>query len=354
MQPKQPDSCPGVLRPHAAADGALVRVRLPGGALEPAQLDVLAELAGGEPLEFTSRGNLQLRGVTDLETVRARLVAAGLLPSSTHERVRNIVASPLAAGLRATAARLDEAIRSRPGLAELPGRFLFALDEDGDVASLAADAESRAGVLHLAGRPTDLPGTVDALLDAAQAFLDLRTDEWRIRDLPEGAERIAAALGGAVTGQREVPAPPTPPPVGWFDLPDGAVTLGMGVPLGRLEPRTAQFVAAVDHPITITPWRTLHLHGLDEGAAETVVRVLAPMGLIFDANAPLLRVSACVGDHGCARAQGDSLAHAARAAERIGAGERVHVVACERGCGAPPGEHRRVVLPLDDPAGPAA
>ncbi|WP_269432086.1 precorrin-3B synthase [Tsukamurella asaccharolytica] len=327
----------------------MARVRLPGGALEPPQLDVLAEIAGAEPIELTSRGNVQLRGVADLDAARERLTAAGLLPSPTHERVRNIVASPLSGELRGTAAALDRALRARAELAALPGRFLFALDDGaGDVAALAADAEIRDGVLHLDGHPTDLAATVDRLLDVAQAFLDLRADEWRLRDLPDGARRIAAALGGTVTGPRAVPSPPMPPPVGWFDRPDATVTLGMGVPLGRLDPRTARFVAAVDHPITITPWRTLHLHGLEEGVAETVVRVLAPMGLIFDAAAPLLRVSACVGDHGCARAQGDALAHAAGLAAGTYGGidhdERVHVVACERGCGAPPGEHRRVIV----------
>ena len=332
-----------------------MRVRLPGGRISPAQLLALAELAGDQALELTSRGNIQVRGVADIDTARVSLADAGLLPSDTHERVRNIVASPLADTLDGTAAALDEALRGRAALAALPGRFLFALDDGaGDVAALAADVESRDGVLHLDGHPTDLAGTVDVLLDAAQAFLDLRTDEWRLRDLTDGAARVAAALGGAVNGPRSVPAPPTPPPVGWFDRPDGSVALGMGVPLGRLDTRTAQFVAAVDHPITITPWRTLHLHGLEEGAAETVVRVLAPMGLIFDAGAPMLRVSACVGDHGCARAEGDSLAHAEGLAASLDDDERVHVVACERGCGAPSGEHRRVVVPLSDPTGPDA
>ncbi|KXP01324.1 nitrite/sulfite reductase [Tsukamurella pseudospumae] len=334
-----------MLRPHSAADGALVRVRLPGGRISPAALQELAELAGENALELTSRGNVQLRGVVDLDAARERLMATGLLPSDSHERVRNIVASPLSSDVRDTAARLDEALQARPELAELPGRFLFALDDGtGDVAALAADAEIRDGVVHLDGHPTDLPATAPHLLDAAQAFLDVRADEWRIRDLPDGARRIARALGGRVTGPRDVPEPPNPPPVGWFDQADGTVVLGAGVPLGRLDPRTAQFVAAVDHPITITPWRTLYLHGLDEGAAETVVRVLAPRGLIFDANSPLLRVSACVGDHGCARAQGDALAHAAELAGTIGDDERVHVVACARGCGAPSGEHRRVVV----------
>lgn len=323
-----------------------MRVRLVGGRITADQLAELADLAGGEPLELTSRGNVQVRGVADLQDARGRLAAAGLLPSESHERVRNIVASPLSDELRSTAADLDSGLLSRPALAELPGRFLFALDDGtADVAAHAADVESRSGRLHLDGHPTDLAGTVDLLLAAAQAFLDLRDDEWRVRDLPDGARRVAGALGGSVTGPRDVPAAPSALPVGWFDRPDGTVALGAGVPLGRLDPKLARFVAAVEHPITITPWRTLVLHGLDEGAAETVVRVLAPMGLIFDAHAPALRVSACVGDHGCARAQGDSLALAAELIDGIDADERVHVVACERACGAPSGGHRLVITP---------
>jgi precorrin-3B synthase len=36
------DACPGALQTHAAADGALARVRVPGGALTSEQLRVLA------------------------------------------------------------------------------------------------------------------------------------------------------------------------------------------------------------------------------------------------------------------------------------------------------------------------
>ncbi|CAM3671022.1 precorrin-3B synthase [Tsukamurella strandjordii] len=324
-----------------------MRVRLPGGRLTPAQLETLADLSDGDDIELTSRGNIQLRGVADVDAARAALSGAGLLPSETHERVRNIVASPMSRALADRAAAFDEALRGRAALAALPGRFLFALDDgSGDVATLAADVETRDGALHLDGHRTDLPGTVEHMLDAAQAFLDLRADEWRIRDLPDGAARVAAALGGVILG-RDSPAAPPAPPVGWFDRDDGTVALGAGVRLGRLPARTARFLAAIDRPLTVTPWRTILVHDLDDGAAETVVRVLAPMGLIFDANSPWLRVSACVGDHGCARAEADALGHAAGLVDDLDADERVHVVACERGCGAPSGEHRLVIAPPD-------
>src|SRR3954451_13470638 len=89
------DACPGALQTHAAADGALARIRVPGGLLSAAQLRVLAAATrdlGDGGLELTGRGNVQLRGLPDdrVTELGDRLAAAGLLPSPTHERVRNV------------------------------------------------------------------------------------------------------------------------------------------------------------------------------------------------------------------------------------------------------------------------
>ncbi|WP_238490523.1 hypothetical protein [Actinoplanes flavus] len=127
------DACPGALRLHAAADGLLARVRLPGGLLTGARLRALRELAeefGDGALELTSRANIQLRGLsaTDAPALATRLRAAGLLPSPTHDNVRNIASPPLpGSAIRALISALDNAILGDPTLAGLPGKFLFAL-----------------------------------------------------------------------------------------------------------------------------------------------------------------------------------------------------------------------------------
>ena len=82
------------------------------------------------------------------------------------------------------------------------------------------------------------------------------------------------------------PPPPPPHPIGWLDRPDGTVVLAGALAGGVLPARTAEFLAAVDRPVVITPWQSVLLCDLDEWAAEQVVRVLAPMGLIFDADSP--------------------------------------------------------------------
>src|SRR3712207_3701548 len=94
------DACPGALQTHAAADGALARVRVPGGLLAGGQLRALAAAArdlGDGALELTSRGNVQLRGLADGAQAELgdRLAAVGLLPSATHETARNVLASVL-------------------------------------------------------------------------------------------------------------------------------------------------------------------------------------------------------------------------------------------------------------------
>lgn len=360
------DACPGALQVHQAADGGLARVRLPGGALTPAQLEVLADaaeqLADGA-LELTSRGNVQLRALApgDELDLAERLAAAGLLPSLTHETARNLVASPLSGrrggqvDVRGLVTGFDAALRADPGLAGLPGRFLASFDDgSGDVTGLAADVGVHAVgpdelALVLAGADSGLrtgPGDAVAVLaDAARAFQAVRGPAWRLAEVPGGAGHVLAALGGAATTPVELAGADPVPPVGWLDQDDGLVSLAAVVPLGRLDATTARFLAAVERPLVVTPWRGVVVTDLDEGVAEALLRVVAPRGLVFDAASPWSRVSSCAGRPGCAKALADVRADAgaAVAAGTLPGTGPVHYSGCERRCGRPRGDVLDVV-----------
>ncbi|WP_040779481.1 precorrin-3B synthase [Nocardia pneumoniae] len=391
-----PDSCPGVLRLHEAADGPLARIRVPGGRLDPAQLQALAEsardLADGD-IELTSRGNVQLRQVRDAQALTDRLAAVGLLPSHTHERVRNIIASPLSgrvgglADVRALVPALDAGLLAAPRLADLPGRVLFTLDDGrGDVSGLGADIGVHAigaqeFALLLAGRDSgvrlDAADAVDVMLAAAHGFLELRgadAGRWRLHEIEQGADRVVDLLGlSPVADRLELPVAQHLP-IGWLEQDDALVSLGAGVRLGCLPARTAEFLAAVERTIVVTPWRGLVVTDLEAWAAEQVVRVLAPMGLIFDADSPWLLVSACAGQPGCAKSHTDvradvsdavntgrvlpaanPLGHGSEparqqvserptiAATDVSVAGRQHWSGCDRRCGRPRGEVTDIV-----------
>jgi precorrin-3B synthase len=346
------DGCPGALQVHQAADGALVRVRLPGGMMTAAQLATLSSVSsrfGSGTLELTSRGNVQLRGITDVtaaaEAIVPLLTQAGLLPSTTHERVRNIVASPLSgrAGgmvdLRPLVGELDAAICAEPRLAELGGRFWFSLDDGrADVSGLGADVgvhflEDDCALL-LAGRDTGVrlaPGDViKTLVGVAIRFVEIRGNAWRASELDD----IAGLLPGAALSDTTFP-PVTKSPVGWINQEDGRVTLGAAVPLGVLPARVAEYLAAIEAPLVVTPWRSVLVCDLDEAVADTALRVLAPLGLVFDENSPWLNVSACIGSPGCAHSAADVRADAALSLDADSTVHR-HFVGCERACGSPP------------------
>jgi precorrin-3B synthase len=76
---------------------------------------------------------------------------------------------------------------------------------------------------------------------------------------------------------------------------------------------------------------------LDEGVADTSLRVLAPMDLVFDENSPWLGVSACTGSPGCAHSAADVRADAANALDVV-CGRHRHYVGCERACGSRAGD----------------
>lgn len=365
------DRCPGLLRPHTAADGALVRLRLPGGAATAALLRRLGAAAarhGDGALHLTSRANLQVRGLAGDDAVgrlAADAAALGLLPSPRHERVRNIVASPLSglsggrADVRGLAEELDRLLCADQTLTALSGRFLFGIDDGrGDIAGLAPDLtalaldDSRAAVRigALAGPVVKLTDAPAALIALARRFVTLGRNVWRIADLPGAGHELGGADPAASddTGAGApmvTAAPPLAPGIHpGTDTQSGAVVAL--APLGTLTP--VMIAALPAGPVHLSAHRMLAVPAGDDPAA--LARRLAGAGFVTDPASPWTGVTACIGAPGCARSAGDTRA-AARALVAAGGTETaVHVVGCARGCGAPAHAHHLRVLTAPGPA----
>ena len=403
-----PDRCPGVVRLHQADDGALARVRVPAGLLRGDQARVILGIAtelGDGAIDVTSRGNIQLRGLSPdaAPELSDRLCAAGLLPSIAHERARNIVASPLAGldnggssggphdghhgEVQSWARDLDRLVCATPALAALSGRFLFGLDDGrGDIVGLRPDVTLVAGPdgradLLLAGeragirvRSADAPA---AAATAARLFLDVRagagSNAWRVSELgPARATLLDALLsalpvrggdtdtGLVTTGPRADLAPSAAAPgLGLLRRSDGICTISVGLRLGRAtaEQWTALVQVAestqVGHglgELRLTPWRGVVIPGLSEETAREHLARLGAAGLLTSDGSPWASATACTGRPGCAKALADvrADAHAALAglATELPAIPRllpVHWSGCERRCGRPATRHLNVV-----------
>lgn len=272
------DRCPGVFRPWLADDGAIVRLRIPGGRVRADALRGLVALAeehGDGSVLLTARANLQVRGLptTDGGTgggevppeFVAGVRALGLLPSASHELARNILVSPLtgvAGGrvdLRPVVAALDAALLADEALGDLGGRFLFVLDDGrGDVAGreldlglMAVDGERvqlRAG--RAWGPVVAVGRAAEALAGLAREFLAQRGEGprawWHVDELPGGGERL---LGRAEPGHPATLASTPPPEPGRY--PSYNV---LAVPDGLLRRPQAELLAP---EVVVTPWRTL-------------------------------------------------------------------------------------------------
>jgi precorrin-3B synthase len=281
VRPIRPaDRCPGVLRPWIADDGALVRVRLAGGRIGTATLRSLVDTAerfGDGTVLLTTRTNLQLRGIDHAGgEVPAALVDAiaemGLLPSPSHERVRNIMVSPLTglaggrADLRAVATEVDRLLCADPDLADLSGRFLFVLDDGrGDVLDRPLDlglvavdherAQLRVGSQGW-GPMIGLDEAPAALVACAGRFLAIADGRWHVDELPE---RGAELIEGHVDRDPRTHVASSPAPHGIIKS-DGRRIEHVAVPDGRLDRTLAeQVLQRAGSEVVVTPWRSLLL-----------------------------------------------------------------------------------------------
>jgi precorrin-3B synthase len=176
---------------------------------------------------------------------------------------------------------------------------------------------------------------VDLVLDCAEAFLTLRSGEWRIAELAGGSRRIAERVAG-------------PRPAGRVARPEGdAPRLGragralvVGAPLGWLDRRQAAALVATGAPLVVTPWKSIVVADPPEGADDH----LRETGLLLDPEDRMAGVTACTGRPGCAKALADVRADAAPVA---GSTLPVHWSGCERRCGRPRGRAIDVVATRD-------
>jgi precorrin-3B synthase len=248
----------------------LVRLRLPGGRVTTPSLRSLAEVAeryGDGVVSLTSRANLQVRGLPGTDGALdpgtlAALEATGLLPTRTHELVRNVMVSPQTgraggrADLRPVASELDRLICAEPLLATLPGRFLFVLDDGrGDLVGRTCDL----GLVVLDEdfaqlRIGDGWGPVTSLGTAAAAIAGLATEFAARRGTGGEAPWHVAELPDALV-PRTAPDPRLPAPVG--ALPFGAVPGGRHVqPVdGRLARADIERLTRAVPEVIVTPWR---------------------------------------------------------------------------------------------------
>ncbi|MET3723060.1 cobalamin biosynthesis protein CobG [Sphingomonas trueperi] len=319
--------CPDAWRPMAAGDGLLVRVKPRLARLSREQLLGLCDAAlvhGNGLIDLTSRGNLQVRGVTEAawQTLVERLIALDLVDADPEtEKRRNVLVAPDWRAGDDTLRIANDLLARLDALPALPGKMGFVIDA-GPVPQL-----------------TDSPGDFRIERDA-QGRLLLRADG-RTNGAPVAFGDEAAGLvrlahwfvdtGGAVYGRVARHAAPLPdwaserlaPAVPEKPIAPGPHPLGaaLGVLFGQLDASTlADALGAEMTGVRITPWRIL----LVEGAG------LNRAGLVTEPAHPLLRIDACVGAPACPQASVETRTLARQLVPLVSG--RLHVSGCAKGC----------------------
>ncbi|MDP1750057.1 MAG: precorrin-3B synthase [Reyranella sp.] len=355
--------CPGILRPMQSGDGLIARVRPWGGAIGLTEAKLLADAAqrfGNGHIDLTRRANLQIRGLGEasLNGLQDVVTTLGLVDRDARtEAVRNIMVAPLAGidpgeavDVRPLARALESGLATDPALHDLPSKFGFLVDSGGSVSiageradialravgqAIALGLDAQSGTMWI-GR-TSPDAAVKVALAAARAFLDVRRDRRRLRDLDEqdlvGLRSTLAATLDGIDGDMSATSDR---PLGVISLGINRFAVGVAAAFGRLEAHQlrnfatmAEEAGAAD--IRLAPWRSLYVEARDIVAARQLVESARDIGLIVEDTDPVLRIDACPGAPACRSSSVDTRHDARRFAALVFKGN-VHVSGCAKGC----------------------
>ncbi len=330
--------CPGALRPMAAEDGLVVRIRPWGSEINCTQALALADLAtrfANGTLELTSRANVQLRGVDPghLAELQAELQAQGWLDASPEvETRRNVILSPLRNGQfdgPKLARDLTRALAAADA-PRLPAKFGFVLDTgsqrlfsgvSGDIRLEPSDCGM---MLRAQGVQTGC--SIQSETEAVARILDLA--HWFVQSGgigPDGRGRMKEFVKSHLLPQdlqgTLMPLQNQPAVVG--ALGDGQL---VGLRYGVITSDALRRLATQFDWIRITPFRALYLPAgnLPDEAS-----------FLTDPADPFLRVRACTGAPGCPQAHGITRGLADTIISALPSQGLLHISGCTKGCAHP-------------------
>jgi precorrin-3B synthase len=369
--PHRRGACPGLSTPMATGDGLLVRL-LPIGTIA---LDAFAALCtaarqhGNGIIEVTSRGSIQIRGLSSASAPRfaAAVAALGIAAGDGIPVLTNplagldpeeiIDAGALAADLRLALAQRSLAPRlSAKVSVVIDGGGTLGLDGiaadvrlhaeavDGAAAlcvSVGGDGRSAAHLGYVAGR--------DGVEVAIRLFevLAQRGRVARLRNVV-AAESIAT-FRSAVADLIIHDGPPRSQrrfndAVGIYPLRDGTFAYGVGLAFGHADATSLQRLteaakAAGASGMRAAPGRALMIVGLTQHTASSFAAAAEALGFIVHADDPRRHVVACAGAPICASADIAARAIAPRiaaaAAPHLDGSFKIHISGCAKGCAHP-------------------
>ncbi len=365
-------ACPGLSDPMLTGDGLLARLYLDYPDIEPTKLTRILRSAidhGNGFVEVTSRGNLQIRGLTDRS---ARLLEQDVQNTGLQYGGLPITTSPLA-GIDADeiadplpVIRLIRQALSSDLRRRLAPKVSIVVDGGGqlpvdqvssDIRLTAVEAGTDpAWQIAIGGhaansrsiglvRSSAAGETVNYLLDRIAG----KGGDARGRDLTESELSVLAdrSLSGNIikTGRRA-------PPVGRFkqvgDLRAMGMALEFGVCKAELLIELLELIEEIGiGSVRLVPGRALIVPSLSGSQADHLNGAAAGLGFIVDPDDPRLSVSACAGAPYCASAHFATRTLARQLVDAAGplldCSFALHVSGCGKRCADPSGPQLSIV-----------
>src|SRR5262245_35883981 len=300
----------------ATGDGLLVRLTPTGTTMSCeafAALCMAARDCGNGVIEITSRGSIQIRGLTEDSVKRFAAAVAGI--GLAFCEGPPVLSDPLA-GLDpqetvdagAMAADLRRAIATAPFAADTGPKISLAIDGGGalHLDAVAADVRMRAqakdAYLHVAvGGDAETATPIGAVAAKHAVEAAMRMLRVIAADGPAARARDIVAANGAAAFRRviadilvDLPPPPRRPPadpVGTHALRDDQLAIGVGLAFGHanataLEELThaAEDLSAMG--LRTAPARALLVVGVTEAAARRLVDIAQRLEFIVRADDP--------------------------------------------------------------------